>query len=74
MNLVCKTHKDPSRLLTMRQHPTLTVRAHAAASDAGDQHCVTRFVQADVGADFVDDTDAFVLEIGRKLWSAFCFW
>ena len=58
----------------MRQHPTLTVRAHAAAGDAGDQHCVTRFVQADVGADFVDDTDAFVLEIGRKLWSAFCFW
>ena len=51
----------------MRQHPPLTVRAHAAAGDAGDKHGVTRFVEADIGANFVNDTDAFVLDIGESI-------
>ena len=62
-----RTHENPSRLLTMRQHPTFTVGAHAAAGDAGDKHGVTWFVQTDIGADFIDDTDAFVLEIAENI-------
>ena len=57
----------------MRQHAPLTVRAHAAAGDAGDKHGVTRFVEADIGADFVDDTDTFVLEIAENIGQLFRF-
>jgi hypothetical protein len=57
----------------MRQHPPLTVRAHTAAGNAGDKHSITRFVQADIGADFVNDTDSFVLEHRETVGQLSCF-